>query len=180
MNPAKSSELVLALRPFRHGLAFVFLESPLSPVDWGIKEVRGGKWIARCAAQSRALTERFHPTVLVLPAQLPRSGARAARLLTLIGNHATGAAIEVRRYSQAEIQACFKDAGAVTRYEIAQAIAAQVHAFGPQLPRLRKAWANEDERMYLFDAAALAMAHYASAPPAEAEPEEEDVADGLE
>jgi hypothetical protein len=180
MNPINPSALVLALRPFTRGVAFALFESPLSPVDWGIKEIRGGKQNARCAAAARNLMARFQPAVLVLPAHLPRSGNRAARLLHLIANHATGQSIEICRYSQADVQAAFKDVGATSRYEIAQAIAGQVHAFGPLLPKLRKTWANESDRMYLFDAAALAMAYFASLPEPEGEGEEAEKEEDLD
>ena len=55
--------------------------------------------------------------------------------------------------------------GAVTRYEIAQAVASQVHAFAHRLPPVRRLWDHEDSRMYLFDAASLAMTCYASSSP---------------
>ena len=75
MNQTNSSELVLAIRPFTKGLAFVFSEGPLSPIDWGFKEIRGAKWNARCAAAGRALLDYLKPEVLVIPKETSSVGA---------------------------------------------------------------------------------------------------------
>ena len=169
MTGERHSELVLAIHPFVKGFAFALFEAPLSPIDWGIKEIRGGDWNARCLGAAQGLMERTRPDVLAFKdyadARVRRS-RRIQRLRRLIVNHATGQSIEVRRYSREQIRACFEGVGAVTRYEIAQAIAGQVHAFGHRLPKVRKIWEPEDPRMYLFDAVALALTHYsASAAP---------------
>ena len=161
----KRSDLVLAIRPFTCGFAFVLFEAPLSPIDWGTKEIRGAKWNARCLAAARSLIERTKPAVVVLPdhsATPAREPERIKRLHRLLANYTDGESIELCRYTRAHIRECFAGVGAVTRYEIAQAIAAQVHAFGHRLPRVRRIWDPEDPRMYLFDAAALVMTHYSS------------------
>jgi hypothetical protein len=161
MNQINSS--VLALRPYRRGLAFIAFENPLSPIDWGMKEIRGGKWNARCVAAVRSLIERHHPGVLTIPTPTPAErGSRTERLLALIANHAVGESLEIHRYSQSDVRRCFARVGAVTRYEIAQAIASQVHALSHRLPPVRNAWQRVDTRMYLFEAAALAMTYYGS------------------
>jgi hypothetical protein len=161
-----SSEYVLAIRPFTRGIAYAVFEAPLSLVDWGIKEIRGAKWNARCFALARDLIERTRPDSLVLPSQAASAGqpGRGDRLLALIDTHALANSIEVRRYAQLDIRTCFEGVGARNRYEIAQAIASQIQALTPKLPSIRKAWDPENPRMYLFDAAALAMTYYASAP----------------
>ena len=170
MNQTNSSELVLAIRPFTKGLAFVFSEGPLSPIDWGFKEIRGAKWNARCAAAGRALLDHLKPEVLVIPKETSSVGAsgRAERLLNLLANHANGQAVEVCRYSRAEVRVCFSDVGAITRHEIAQAIASQIPAFAHRLPPARRNWNDESPRLYLFDAAALVMTHYANSSQSEA------------
>jgi hypothetical protein len=167
MIQTHSSELVLAIRPFTRGVAFVFAEGPLSPIDWGVTEIKGGKWNARCAAAARALIDHLKPDVVALPIETSSTGGlsgRAKRLLKLIGNHALGQSIDVVRYSRANVQACFENTGALTRYEIAQAIASQIPAFAHRLPPVRRTWDREAPRLYLFDAAALAMTYYASPP----------------
>jgi len=165
MTIVKSSDLVLALKPFTRGLAFALFEGSLSPIDWGIREITGGKWNARCAAAARALIERLKPEILVLPDEaFPSRGqfGRASRLLNLIANHAVGQSVDVRRHSRADVRECFANVGAATRYEIAQTIAAQIPAFAHRLPPPRRNWDHEARRLHLFDAAALAMTCYAS------------------
>jgi hypothetical protein len=157
------SELVLAIRPCSRGFAFVLFEGPLSPIDWGFREARGGDRNARCLDAARVVIAHGQPDVIALADYAASPGKRSERikrLHSLIANHATGQSIEVCRYTREQIRVCFKGVGAVTRYEIAQTIAAQVHAFGHRLPARRKIWEPEDPRMYLFDAAALVMTHY--------------------
>ena len=163
MIGGQHSELVLAIQPFTRGYAFALFEGPLSPIDWGIKEVRGGNRNARCLAAAETLIARTRPDVLVLEdytGSFARRSRRIKRLQSLITNHAAGQSIDVRHYPRERIRDCFKGVGAVTRYEIAQAIAAQVQAFENRLPPLRKLWEPEDPRMALFDAASLVMTHY--------------------
>jgi hypothetical protein len=78
----------------------------------------------------------------------------------MIVSYAHGQSIEVHRYSRRDIRDTFRDVGARSRYEIAQAIAAEVHAFRHRVPPRRKAWKAEDERMKLFEAVSLVMTYY--------------------
>jgi hypothetical protein len=163
MSRAESKRLVLALHPFTRGLAFALFEAPLSPIDWSIKDVRGKQKNARMLEAAKKLIEQHQPDVLVLEECVgphTRRGGDVRRLLKLIANHGVGQSIEVHTYARASIRECFRAVGATTRYEIAQAIASQIAAFGHQLPPLRKLWMSEDVRMGLFDAVSLVMTFY--------------------
>jgi hypothetical protein len=163
MTRAQRKESVLAVNLFTRGFAFTLFEGPLAPVDWGVKDIRGGEKNAKSLEAAKSLIERLQPDVLVLEdfsGPRGRRTERIRRLQRLIASHADGQAIEVRSYSRKNIRECFKAIGALTRYEIAQAIASQVHAFGHQLPPVRKIWMSEDARMSLFDAASLVMTFY--------------------
>ena len=46
------------------------------------------------------------------------------------------------------------------KYEIAIAIAKRFPELAPRLPRLRKPWMSEDDRMSIFDAIGLAAAFF--------------------
>ena len=155
--------LVLAVRPFTRGLAFALFESPLSPVDWGIKEVRGSDRHDRMAARVRALIAAQRPDVLVLEDRVTR-GVRTPparlKLYRQLAHRAACDGIAVRRYTRRHIRGCFAGVGAVTRYQIAHAIAGQVHAFEDLLPRTPKIWEGENPRIHLFDAASLVMTYY--------------------
>jgi len=89
---------------------------------------------------------------------------RIRRLHSLIAKYAESENLTLARYSRAAVQATFREAGAITRYEIAQAIASYIPAFAHKLPRVQKLWQSEDERLSLFDAAALALTHFAVVP----------------
>jgi len=157
------SELVLAIHPFTRGYAFALFEGPLSPIDWGIKDIRGGNKNSRSFDAAKALIARTHPDVVVLEdyaGSLVRRSRRIKRLQSLIASHASAESLDWRHYARDVVRDCFKRVGAVTRYEIAQAIAAQVAAFESKLPPVRKLWEPEDPRMALFDAASLALTHY--------------------
>ena len=163
MSWAGSRELVLSVCPFTRGVSYTLFEGPLSPVDWGVRDIRGGAKNARALEATTQLIAHLQPDVIVLEDfsdPVSRRSKRIRRLQRLIKNHAEGEAIDVHYYTRRNIRDCFKSCGAVTRYEIAQAIAARVHAFGHQLPPSRKLWNSEDARMTLFDAASLAMTFY--------------------
>jgi len=163
MSRARPRDLVLAVHPFTRGIAYTLFESPLSPVDWGINDIRGTQKNALALEAAKRLIERLQPDVLVLQDLSGPDVHRAERihrLQRLIASHAEAQAIEVHRYRRKDIQECFKSVGAVTRYEIAQAIASQVHALGHRLPPKRKIWNAEDPRMSFFDAASLVMTFY--------------------
>ena len=163
MKGARGNDLVLALHPFTRGIAFTLFESPLSPIDWGVKDVRGSQRNAASLEVSKRLIERLQPDILVLQDLTGPSGRRSQRihrLQRLLEIQAQSESIEVHRYTREDIRECFKAAGASTRYEIAQAIASQVHAFGHRLPPVRKIWKSEDARMGLFDAASLVMTFF--------------------
>ncbi len=163
MSRARRRELVLAIHPFTRGIAFTLFEGPLSPIDWGVRDARGSQKNAAALEATKRLIERLQPDILVVE-DFSRAGGRRSerirRLQRLIELHGQAQSIEVCRLTRKEIRECFKSAGAVTRYEIAQAIASHVHAFGHRLPPVRKIWKSEDARMSLFDAASLVMTFY--------------------
>lgn len=163
MSLPRRRDLVLSVHPFSRGIAFTLFEGPLSPIEWGVKGVRGKQKNALALEATKKLIQRLQPDVLVLEDSSDRHSRRAERirrLQSLVANYAGGEAIEVRHYSRRDIRDRFKSAGAVTRYEIAQVIASQVHAFGHRLPPAPKIWNSRDVGLSLFDAASLAMTYF--------------------
>lgn len=160
---AASKETVLAICPFTRGLAFTFFEGPLSPIDWGTKEVRHADKNRRSLVLAEGIIMRLQPDIIVLEdgaAPFGRRSQRIRKLQRAIGVYAHRQAIEVRTYTRSDLRDCFKKVGAFTRHEIASAIGSRIHAFGIRTPRERKLWQSEDTRMGLFDAASLAMTFY--------------------
>jgi hypothetical protein len=162
MTQPRSAELVLALHPFARGVAFALFEGPMSPVDWGIRDARRGEKNARSLNNARRLIEQWQPDVLVMEddASRPTRAQRIKRLHHLIRNHAEGQTLELRLFTRADVKACFRTVGAVSRYEIAQAIASQFAGLADRLPPAPRTWASQHEPMTVFDAAALALTFY--------------------
>jgi hypothetical protein len=159
-NPRRA-ELVLAVHPTARGFGWVVFEGPLAPYDWGIASAKPGR-NARLTTRFERLLERYSPAVLVLEDFERRERAERIKYLCrwmIHLAHCRGMATPV--YSIAVVRTCFASTGARTRHEIALAVSQYLSAFSHRLPQKRKAWSNEDPRQSLFDAAALAMTHYA-------------------
>lgn len=164
MRPELPRELVLGIATSTHGIAFACFEGPLSPIDWGIKDVRGGNKNVQALAMVQKITEQLRPDVLILEEDAAPQAehlARQRRLRRLVASYAASQAIEVVRYARPDVLATFSPSGATKRYEVAQLIASQVPAFSFRLPPKRKLWMTADRRMPLFDAAALAITYFA-------------------
>lgn len=160
-------ETVLTIVPTHKGLAYTFFEAPLSPIDWGLKHVRDKDKNARSLEIVGQLCRSLRPDTLVIEDCPPghcRRSPRIRRLFALIVTYAATENLTLARYTRHTIRTTFSEAGAITRYEIAQAIASYVPALTHRMPRIRKLWQSEDIRFALFDAAALALTHYAIVP----------------
>lgn len=163
MNHAYQQTFVLAFYPTTHGYAFVLFEGEQAPFDWGVKEIRERDKNARTLDELEKLLDRYHPEALVIEDTTryrSRRVTRIKRLHRMIGHRAASRGIDVYRYSREDIRKCFVSVGAVTKYEIAKAVATHNPSFAHRLPRKRKIWMSEDPRQSLFDAAALGLTHY--------------------
>lgn len=163
MNHAHWSGRVLAIHVTTRGVTYTLFEGPLAPVDWEIKSVRGPEKNAMCLTLVGKIIDRYQPDVLVIEdcqGSGSRRSKRIRRLYRAIETVARAQAIDIYRYSRSQVRTCFKSAGAVTKHEIAIAIAKIIPAFEHRLPPIRKPWMSEDARMGLFDAASLAMTFY--------------------
>ena len=158
---AKKQGLVLAVHPTARGVGWALFESPLAPLDWAVVRSNDN---AKCLARVGQIIERHLPVAIILE-QFERGPSRRAdriqRLCRAVVHLADNRGIETRVYSRAAIRTCFVSVGAVTRYEIAQAIAMHIDAFRHRLPPVRKSWMSEDARLSIFNAAALAITHFA-------------------
>jgi hypothetical protein len=162
-------ELVLAIRPTPRGFAYALFEAPLSPVDWGVTEVPGKHKNKPTRDAVSQLIKKYRPDTLVIEDRTSlaaRRYGRVGRLQKLLAALARDESIELARYSRSRICKAFHHEK-ITRYEIAQAIAAFIPAFEKRLPPLRKSWQGDDPRIWIFDAASLAMTHFAAVAGAE-------------
>ncbi len=155
--------LVMAVHPNSRGFGWVLFEGPIAPADWGIVEVKMDK-NSRCLARLEQIISRYEPSVLVLEqfdCRPARRGIRVKELCAAMVHLCVNRGVEYCVYSRAVIRTCFMSVGARTRYEIAKAVALHIDALRRHLPPTRRSWESEDRRQSLFDAAALAMTHFA-------------------
>jgi hypothetical protein len=159
--------LVFAFYPMTRGFAYVLFEGPLSPYDWGVKEVRGKNKNGRIMSEVKGIIDRCTPKLIVLEDWTDDCGRRAPRI-KLLYEHVTALAeakgIPVVRYAPQAIKQSFANVIPCTKYEIALTIAKHIPAFSFQVPPVRKIWMSEDPRQALYDAAALGMVWYNNHP----------------
>lgn len=157
-----SRELVLALQPCSRGISYILFEGPQSPITWQMRDARGRKKVARAFEVTSELITRYEPEILVIEDILGSKDPqlnRRKRLQRMITSYAEGRGLDVYAYTREDIRACFADTGAITRPEIARVIAGRIHALS-KLPPERKLWKSQHRRMYLYDAAALALTYF--------------------
>jgi len=162
MSP-RYRELVLAVHPTSKGFGWVLFESPLAPVVWGIVSARAGR-NAHLMMRFERLLDRYEPSVLVLEEferEISRRRERIRNLCRAMLHLASTRGVESPIYSRAAVNTCFRSIGAMTRHEIALAVAQHIEVFRRRLPPKPSIWTGEDARQSLFDAAALALTHFA-------------------
>lgn len=151
------SDIIVALYPHARGFAFVVLEGPFSPIDWGMSDVRVARRTEQCLRRLNLLIDHYRPEILVI-----RDMARAesaAELFTAIKQQADGRGVRTVKVSRKQIRRVFAHLAPLSRYAIAKTIAQDMPVFAPLLPPARRIWNGEDRRMGLFDAAALAVTY---------------------
>jgi len=156
---------VLAVYLSTRGFGFVLFEGPLSPVDWGVKDVRRSGKNDACLLAIAKMLERYRPGILVLQDTSERGTPRARRIRHLnvaIAELAESVGIERIAFSRSEVMRAFANVGALNKRQVAETIARKIPAFERYLPPVRKPWMSEDSRMSLFDAAALALTFFQS------------------
>jgi hypothetical protein len=157
-------EVLLAIAPNSRGFGFALFFAATRLVDWGIKEARRDK-NAQSVMLATALIARFRPTVILLEDCLQQTCHRSARvrmLLTALTNLANEQGIVVYRYSRRQVRSVFAKSGK-SKDAIAALVAESVPALRPWLPRKRRIWESEQHSIAIFEAAALALTHYARA-----------------
>lgn len=158
-------ELILSIYATSRGFAFGLFEGPESPFDWGVREIDNPSRNKKCLEAIAEIIDRNSPSHIVMEdtaEPLSRRNARVQQLYHSIAALGARNFIEVRRVSKPAIRACFAGVGAITKHEIAQAIAMRIPAFAIRIPPVRKPWMSQDSRQSLFDAVALALTYYCS------------------
>ena len=148
----------LAIDPTWNGFAFVVLEGSEKLLDWGLCDIYRKKDERELIVRVAKVVEEHGPTAIVVETMASsRRGKLARRRITRIVGFARHHGIKVYRGSREEVREAFAGSGG-TKREIALALAQLFPELEAWLPRTRKAWMREDERMSIFDAASFALA----------------------
>jgi hypothetical protein len=158
-----SAPITLSLDPTSGGFCYAVLQGPETLLDWGSRELPSR---APEALRQRIgkITERYHPTLIVIEdTAQSRRGEWARESAAAVEEFSREQGIEIVAVSRRQVQEDFAATGK-TKYHIAVAISRLFPELEPRLPRKRKAWMSEDERMSIFDAISLALVALRSRP----------------
>jgi RNase H-fold protein (predicted Holliday junction resolvase) len=159
---APTEEFVLGLHPSSRGFGWVLFDGPNTAFDWGIADIASHR-NADALDRIVRILKKYRPKVLVLETFDDEKSKRAERIRKLgrsIADRAEKLGIAVHFYSRDQIRQTFDADQAVTREEIAAAVAKRIDVLAPRLPRPRKIWEAENPNIALFCAAASALTHY--------------------
>src|SRR5258707_10941929 len=123
MKGIRRYAFVLAVYPNTRGFAFVLFEGPLSPIDWGVKEMRGRRKHSRCVARIATILDRYQPDILVLQDTSPTGTRRARRIINVnaaVATLAANRAIPVYAYSREEVLSAFGYFGVSNKHSMAE------------------------------------------------------------
>jgi Holliday junction resolvasome RuvABC endonuclease subunit len=153
---------VIAIDPGGSRFGFAVLEGENRLIDWGLRKTRRRKK-ANGIRRVIELLERYQPDALVVEDVSSKHAGRSPRIRRLVkAVVALGAERRIPTYSfpRSQIRAVFLQSGAFTKEEIAAAVAKRFPALDVRLPPKRRPWMSEDARIYLFEAAALALTFF--------------------
>ena len=146
----------VTIDPTTKGFAWAVLEGSERLVDWGLSRIRKGS-VSRVNERVEKLLERYEPDLLILEeVTLSRHGftARARHKDILLLADALDVPVEL--VTRSRVSKMFRDSGD-SRFEIALAISLWFPELAPSLPRKRRFFDPEDERIDLFDAVSFAL-----------------------
>lgn len=145
---------MMAVDPTFRGFAYVILEGG-DLVDWGLSQVTP---LAPGPVARRVLRllKRWEPELLVLEEpEGSRRGRRARRIIGELAELADRQNLAWCMVTRRQVNEAFQDPP--NKHQVALAVAERFPELRHRLPRPRKPWMSEDERMALFDAASFAL-----------------------
>jgi hypothetical protein len=146
---------LLAIDPTPQGFAYAVLEGPDFLVDWGIVHFSGG--IALAKERFDTLVLRYLPDGLVVEDYSnTRRGRPAKAVIRRLEARSKLHDIPVSLISREEVKAYFRPTG-FKKHEIAEEIAKRFPELRSRIPKRRRLWESEAERMSIFDAVSFAL-----------------------
>jgi hypothetical protein len=141
------------------GIGFAVMEEKSVLVDWGVKTVKGDK-NSRSLSNVANLIDHYKPDVIVLENTRLKGSQRRQRVRALnkeMAALAESEGIKVMQFSRKQLNLGLHTQGPGTKHALAEHIAARFpDELGFRLPQKRRAYTNEDGRMDIFHAVALA------------------------
>jgi hypothetical protein len=153
---------IFALDPTTKGFGYAVLETPFRLVDWGLAHVSGEKE-SGAVARFEELLDQFRPDVVVLEdsaAPGSRRRPRVRELLKTLVRTARERGIAVHIIPRLAVIECFSSPDKrATKYSITEHLAETFPELAAKMPKRRKIYQSEDERIATFDALALAVTY---------------------
>jgi hypothetical protein len=156
MPPLPENSTILAIDPTTKGFAFAVFETPDHLIDWGLRTApaKSGALLQKVGG----LLARHQPDLFVLEDTHARRSLRRVRARKEIRSMerlALKRGVKVARVSRLAVLDTL--APGKTKYEAAAKLAEIFPVLAERLPRKRKIWETEVERMSIFDALGFAV-----------------------
>jgi Holliday junction resolvasome RuvABC endonuclease subunit len=155
-------DVVVALYPGRHGISYAVFQGAAYAVKTGVIRKTNRTHLDYLKLIEEEIVDVYFPDALVVK-RIEEDNPQLHRSQILVEDIVQSAArigIPCKRYSREDIRKAFAGKGAITKDEIAQAIAIELPEFKSCLPRPRKNFMHEHYRMQIFDAVALALTYF--------------------
>ena len=163
MNKTRKKDLIVTIAPTSRGFGYAVFAAPTAALDWGVKETRRDK-NRQGKLRIEAMLQEIKPSTVVIENWFHGSCRRSERVRLLLDEIAVIAykgGATAMAYSRRHVRQAFGKCGK-TKETIAKAIADTLPALKPWLPPKRRIWESEHYSMAIFEAAALALTHYAN------------------
>jgi hypothetical protein len=153
---------IFALDPTTKGFGYAVLELPFRLVEWGLAHVSGEKE-SGAVARFEELLDKFRPDIVILEdstAPGSRRRPRVQKLLEKLRETARERGIAVQTLPRLAVIECFSSPDKrATKFSITQNLAETFPELAEKMPKRRKIYQSEDERIATFDALALAVTY---------------------
>jgi hypothetical protein len=153
---------IFALDPTTKGFGYAVFETPFHLVDWGLAHVSGEKE-SGAIARFEELLDQYRPDIVILEdsaAPGSRRRPRVQKLLERLRDSARERSLAVHLIPRLAVIECFSSPDKrATKFSITQNLAETFPELAPKMPKRRKIYQSEDERIATFDALALAVTY---------------------
>lgn len=153
---------IFALDPTTKGFGYVIFELPFRLVAWGLAHISGDKRSGAIARFTKLLDQSRLDAVVFEDTTAPgsRRYPRVRELIDTLARIARERGLAVYTVSRLAVVKCFSSPDThATKHSIAERLTEHFPELAQKLPRHRKAYMSEAERMAIFDALALAVTH---------------------